>query len=242
MTRNVPRRCNCVRCNCTYVDAYTPPVFAFAYLQAKHPQCMAMALARACTQRGCRPQPRAQKACVPMSDAALACFQALSNIQQFCKSTPHTMLLWETLLLSCRLGPCSKAVMDAVLSSDDPTCGGALTWSDSLILAVLEREHMLVRANIRELSFERSTKETHVFHLRRLINLVGFRGKSSGCRCCALGCDRPSPTAAEAPAVSSHAMNFSVPWCLCVLCLQYALQRAPSSALMLTEQGRAACW
>lgn len=65
--------------------------------------------------------------------------------------------------------------MDTVLSSDDPTCGGALTWPDSLILAVLEREHMLARAKIHELSFERVTKETHVYHLRRLINLVGSR-------------------------------------------------------------------
>ena len=105
------------------------------------------------------------------------------------KTTPHLMLLLETFLLSCRLGPCSKAVMDAVLSSDDPTCGGALTWPDSLILPVLEREHMLVRAKIHKLNFERVTKETHVYHLRRLINLVGFREERS---CMSvLGCYRP---------------------------------------------------
>ena len=46
----------------------------------------------------------------------------------------------------CRLGPCSKAVMDTVLSSDhtlDKYSGGPLTWPDSLIIDVLEREHML---------------------------------------------------------------------------------------------------
>ena len=63
--------------------------------------------------------------------------------------------------------------MDAVLSSDDPTFGRVLTLPDSLILAVLERERLLTKAKLHELSFERVTKETHVYHLRRLINLVG---------------------------------------------------------------------
>ena len=85
--------------------------------------------------------------------------------------------------LLCSLGPCSKAVMDNVLSSDDPVCGGALTWPDNLILAVLEREHNLTSAKLHELRFERLTKETHVYHLRRLINLVGIMHGSHMCFC-----------------------------------------------------------
>ena len=75
--------------------------------------------------------------------------------------------------------------MDAVLSSDDPTCGAALTWPDSLILAVLEREYMLAKAKIHELTFERATKETYVYHLRRLINLVGSGEGRRLCLCAA---------------------------------------------------------
>lgn len=63
--------------------------------------------------------------------------------------------------------------MDDVLSSDDPVCGGALTWPDSLILAVLEREHILTKAKLHDLDFQGLTSKLHVYHLRRLINLVG---------------------------------------------------------------------
>lgn len=75
--------------------------------------------------------------------------------------------------------------MDAVLSSDDPAGGGALTWPDSVILAVLEREHILTKGKLHELRFERLTKETHVYHLRRLINLVGIMEGSHMCVCAA---------------------------------------------------------
>ncbi|KAL3141196.1 hypothetical protein ABBQ38_003536 [Trebouxia sp. C0009 RCD-2024] len=73
-----------------------------------------------------------------------------------------------------QVGPCSKAVMDKVLSNDrrlDELSGGSLTWPDSLIIAVLEREHMLTQARLHELNFERVTKEIHIYHLRRLLHL-----------------------------------------------------------------------
>lgn len=97
---------------------------------------------------------------------------------------------WTTF---CRLGPCSKAVMDRVLSSDhrlDELSGGSLTWPDSLIIAVLEREHMLAQARLHELNFERVTKEIHIYHLRRLLHLVGDRERPASVLClqCCLEC------------------------------------------------------
>lgn len=70
--------------------------------------------------------------------------------------------------------------MDAVLSSDQ-MFDGPLTWPDSLIIAVLEREHMLARARLHQLNFERVTKEIHVYHLRRLIHLVSHHVRA--CKC-----------------------------------------------------------
>ena len=85
----------------------------------------------------------------------------------------HSTILAQCCLLKapllCSLGPCNKAVMDAVLSSDDLLCG----CPDSLILDMLERDNWLTRAKLHELSFERLTKKTQVYHLRRLVNLVG---------------------------------------------------------------------
>ena len=75
-------------------------------------------------------------------------------------------------VLVCRLGPCSQAVMERLASSKTADLDRSLTWPDSLIVAVLQREHMLAKAKLHELSFERVTKEIHVYHLRRLIRLV----------------------------------------------------------------------
>ena len=60
--------------------------------------------------------------------------------------------------------------MDEILG--EPMWAGRLTWPDSLVMAVLEREVMLTKARLHELSFERVTKEIRVYHLRRLIHLV----------------------------------------------------------------------
>lgn len=74
----------------------------------------------------------------------------------------------------CRLGPCGQAVTNRILSSKAADLERSLTWPDSVIIAVLEREHMLAKANLHELSFERVTKEINVYHLRRLIHLVSL--------------------------------------------------------------------
>lgn len=76
--------------------------------------------------------------------------------------------------------------MDKVLSNDrrlDELSGGSLTWPDSLIIAVLEREHMLTQARLHELNFERVTKEIHIYHLRRLLHLVGLRERPASVLC-----------------------------------------------------------
>ena len=71
----------------------------------------------------------------------------------------------------CRLGPCSKDVLDAVAANKGQE-KGLLQLPDSLIMAMLEREQLLAKVKLHELNFERVTKEKYVYHLRRLIHLV----------------------------------------------------------------------
>ncbi|DBA96197.1 TPA: hypothetical protein ACH3X3_002397 [Trebouxia sp. C0006] len=69
-----------------------------------------------------------------------------------------------------RLEPCSKAVLD-VVSAGTIQVASLLTWPDSLVIAMLEREQLLTKAKLHELNFHRVTMETRVYHLRRLVSL-----------------------------------------------------------------------
>ncbi len=75
--------------------------------------------------------------------------------------------------MSCRLEPCSKAVLD-VVSAGTIQVASLLTWPDSLVIAMLEREQLLTKAKLHELNFHRVTMETRVYHLRRLVSLVSL--------------------------------------------------------------------
>ncbi len=75
--------------------------------------------------------------------------------------------------MPCRLELCSKAVLD-VVSADTSQAESLLTWPDSLVIAMLEREQLLTKAKLHELNFHRVTMETRVYHLRRLVSLVSL--------------------------------------------------------------------
>ena len=75
--------------------------------------------------------------------------------------------------MSCRLEPCSKAVLD-VVSAGTIQVASLLTWPDSLVIAMLEREQLLTKAKLHELNFQRVAMEIRVYHLKRLISLVSL--------------------------------------------------------------------
>lgn len=75
--------------------------------------------------------------------------------------------------MPCRLEPCSKAVLDAV-SGDSSQAESLLTLPDRLVIAMLEREQLLIEAKLHEMDFRRMFMKIRVIHLRRLISLVSL--------------------------------------------------------------------
>lgn len=73
-----------------------------------------------------------------------------------------------------RLGPCSKDMLDTI-SANDLHLQGLPTLPDSLIIAMLEREQLLTKVKLHQLSFDRLLKQMRVYHLRRLLKLVSGR-------------------------------------------------------------------
>lgn len=82
--------------------------------------------------------------------------------------------------VTCRLGPCSKDMLDTI-SANDLHLQGLPVLPDSLIIAMLEREQLLTKVKLHQLRFDRVLKQMQVFHLRRLLKLVTARPRISEC-------------------------------------------------------------
>ncbi|KAA6428842.1 MAG: U-box domain-containing protein [Trebouxia sp. A1-2] len=80
---------------------------------------------------------------------------------------------------SVRLEPCSKAVLDAV-SGDSSQAESLLTLPDRLVIAMLEREQLLIEAKLHEMDFRRMfMKIRHEPEFRQMEHLLDVKGRRS---------------------------------------------------------------